>query len=371
MTGPGDSDTSGAPQNAPGPGRILLGDALLQLQQLPAACVDVVVTSPPYFRLRDYGAVGQLGLEDHVDAWVHSLRQVMRETARVLSPSGTVWLNLGDTYATHPSQGAPRKSLLAAPERLLLALIEDGWTVRNKIIWAKRNHTPTSVTDRLANTYEVIYVLSLRPRYFFDLDAIRVPHLTTPPKRRRGPRGRDTETTRPPTRTPERPAWLGPNADHDAGLANLRARGLVGHPLGKNPGDIWHHSTSSYRGAHFATYPEHLVARILTAGCPEQVCLECRAPYVRPMRRLGATATRLALRASCDHDAKAVPGLVLDPFMGSGTTAIAAETLGRDWLGIELNPDYRQMAIKRIRQTRQEPQQGDQPTTDTTKGGTP
>lgn len=324
-----------APRN-----RILVGDALDRVRQLPDDSVDCVVTSPPYFRLRDYGHADQLGLEAHVDRWVDQLQQLMSELRRVLVPTGTIWLNLGDSYSVKPAEGAARKSLLLGPERLALRLLDDGWLVRNKIVWAKTNTVPTSVSDRLATKHEFIYVLARSPRYFFDLDAVREPHVSRPPKRK--------TPTRPASRKPNRPAWLGPNSDGDRGLVTLHAAGLVGHPLGKNPGDVWQLAVSSYRGPHFATFPIRLAERMIRAGCPERRCSRCRAAYRRPVRRLGAVATRLALRAPCQCDAASEPGLVLDPFLGSGTTAIAAESLGRDWLGIDINPDYVALAADRI-----------------------
>ncbi len=334
--------------------QILLGDALLRLRELPDASIDSVVTSPPYFRLRNYGHGDQLGLEGHVDAWVDGLRQVMREVHRVLVPTGTVWLNLGDSYSTHLREGAARKSLLLGPERLALALIEDGWTIRNKIIWAKTNTVPTSVRDRLATKHEVIYVLARSTGYFFDLDSLREPHTSRPPRPRQV------------KESAGRPNWLGPNSDGDRGLATLRAAGMQGHPLGKNPGDVWQLAVSSYRGAHFATYPVQLAQRMVLAGTPERRCRRCRSPYQRPIRRLGTLATRLALQSSCDCNSPSEPGIVLDPFLGSGTTAIAAERLGRDWLGIELNPQFQQLATHRITDARDEnpdsPSRGTTPT---------
>lgn len=315
---------------------ILVGDALTQLRTLPDGVIDCIVTSPPYFRLRNYGHDAQLGLEGRVDEWVEGLRTLLREAARVLVPTGTIWLNLGDSYSTHSREGAARKSLLMAPERLALALSEDGWVIRNKIVWAKTNTIPTSVSDRLATKHEVIYLLARSPKYYFDLDSLREPHASRPPKPRQDKRG------------PERPDWLGPNSDGDRGLAALHAAGVQGHPLGKNPGDVWQLAVSSYRGAHFATFPVKLAERMVLAGTPEERCIGCQRAYERPVRRLGAIATRLALGAMCDCDAGSEPGLVLDPFMGSGTTAIAAERLGRDWLGVELNPAFVALANERI-----------------------
>lgn len=320
--------------------RILQGDAVARLRDPPDASIDCVITSPPYFRLRNYGVDGQYGAETSVDQWVKHLREVAAEVARVMVPTGTFWLNVGDSYSTHTKEGAPRKSLLGAPEQLMLGLIADGWTVRNKIVWAKRNTVPSSVRDRLSTSHEFIYVLTQQPSYFYDLDAVRIPHTSRPPNRRR---------SRPLTeRDRTRPAWLGPNSDGDAGLARMHQEGIVGHPLGKNPGDVWHMSVSRYRGAHFATYPENLVRRMLLAGCPEARCSRCRAPWRRAVKRLGQIATRQALAPTCDCNAASEPGLVLDPFLGSGTTAVVAEQLDRDWLGIELNPQYIALAEQRI-----------------------
>lgn len=262
----------------------LLGDAATVLTTLPAASVDMVLTSPPYFRLRDYQVSGQLGLEPHVDRWVDELDVVIKGIRRVLRPGGTLWLNLGDSYAMHPSQGAPRKSLLLAPERVASRLINQGWILRNKIVWAKANPMPTSVRDRLACGHEYLYVFTASQRYYFDLDAVRIPHISG---------ARPKRTSRAATDR-AREAWRGPNGGNASGLEALHRRGIVGHPMGKNPGDVWRIASSNYRGAHHATFPVELARRAIQAGCPPG-------------------------------------GLVLDPFMGAGTTAVAAEQLGRDW----------------------------------------
>lgn len=326
--------------------QVLVGDAHQGLSSLPDASVDMVLTSPPYFRLRDYAAIGQLGLETHVDDWVAGLRLVAADLTRVLTPTGSLWLNLGDTYATHPRQGAGRKSLLLAPERLALALSREGWLLRNKIVWAKPNAMPTSVTDRFACTWETVHLFARQPDYFFDLDAVRLPHTSRPSKRHRL-----TAQVR------GRAAWQGPNAGGSDGLAAIKAAGRVGHPLGKNPGDVWRIATSNYRGAHHATFPVALAERAIRAGCPEARCRECRRPWRRPViRAIGGTATRAALGPTCDCEAPSEPGLVLDPFIGAGTTGVAAERLNRDWLGIELNPDFAALAKARIHEARATPE---------------
>ena len=326
--------------------RVIVGDARRELQRLPAASADMVLTSPPYYLLRNYQVPGQLGLEPHVDEWVRDLRAVAQELHRVLLPSGSLWLNLSDTYATHFRQGAPRKSLLLGPERLALALLADGWVLRNKIVWAKANPMPSSVQDRLTCTWEALYVFTKEPRYFFDLDAIRAPHTS----RHRGRLRPDFQ------RPPVREAWRGPNGDGASGLNALKARGIIGHPLGKNPGDVWTLASSNYRGAHHATFPLTLASRAIQAGSPEGRCVRCRAPWRRQfIRSIGGTAVRGALKPTCDCGAEHEPAVVLDPFFGAGTTAVAAEQLGRDWLGIELNRDFAELARRRIQDTRAGP----------------
>lgn len=328
-----------------GRNRVVVGDALTTLRRLATGSVDQVLTSPPYFQLRDYGVSGQLGLEQAVDLWVDNLHVVSREIARVLVPTGTFWLNVADSYATHQRDGAPRKSLLLGPERLALALTHDGWILRNKIVWAKANPMPSSVRDRLTCGYEYLYVFARQPRYFFDLDAIRQPHRTRQLPKRDGAVRRQARET-----------WRGPNGDDGSGLAYMKARGIVGHPLGKNPGDVWTTASSNYRGGHHATFPLALADRAIRAGCPEARCASCRLPWRRQvLRAIGGTAARGALGSTCGCEAPAVPGIVLDPFFGAGTTGLAAETLRRDWLGIELNPSFAALAETRIASARDRP----------------
>ncbi len=299
---------------------ILVGDALTKLRELPPSCVDCVVTSPPYFQLRDYKITGQLGMEPTVHAWVADLRAVFREVARVLVPTGTVFLNLGDSFSRHPKYGAPNKGLLLAPERLLLALAQDGWIVRNKLIWIKTNPLPSSVSDRFTLTYEPIYFLVRQQRYHFDLDAVREPHRTPAVERQ----------SRPDDGRADAAGTLAGT------LSGLRS-GPGRHPLGKNPGDCWPIATRGFKGAHFATFPPELVRRPILAGCPAVVCTRCGEGQ---KVRTGSLP--------CDCHAPARRGLVFDPFFGVGTVGLVAQELGRDWLGIELNPDFARMAEERL-----------------------
>jgi site-specific DNA-methyltransferase (adenine-specific) len=342
--------------------RILIGDVRQTLDQLPVDSVDMVITSPPYFRLRDYQAEKQIGLEDNVDRWVDELRLVLNGLKRVLKPSGSMWLNLGDTYSRRDGHGARPKSLLLAPERLALALVSDGWVLRNKIVWSKPNPMPTSVRDRLSCTWEALYFFSKSEHYFFDLDAIRVPHAGTRHGRSDGDGNKPKRTThltqkasQPSPSWSVPPTWRGPSAGNHSGLNRLKAAGLSGHPLGKNPGDVWNIPTASFRGAHHAVFPERLVERPIRAGCPEKVCLRCGRPWEHASAarsRDGQTAAtkvvgKLEQACAC-FITDTTPGIVLDPFMGSGTTAVVAERLGRDWVGIEVNPGFARLAEGRI-----------------------
>jgi DNA modification methylase len=304
------------------------------------------------------GVKGQIGLEATVDDWVTKLRAVFAEVARVLTPTGSIWIDLGDSYSRHPRYGAAAKSLLLAPERLLLALVEDGWIARNKVVWAKANPMPSSVTDRFTATYDSVYFLVRSPRYTFDLDAVRIPHTSG---------GSRSEKQGPV----KRPDWAGPLAGSNSGLHRARLAGVPGHLLGKNPGDVWRIPTASFRGAHFATFPQALVERPLLATCPLKVCVDCGTAWKagpgktfvlgerKPASSVETHVRRYPnrwrvlrqpgpLEAGCTCNGATRPGLVLDPFMGTGTVAAVAERLGRDWLGIEINPGYVDMAWKRL-----------------------
>lgn len=314
---------------------VIVGDASMVLRTLAPASVDCVITSPPYFNLRDYGVTGQLGQETTVDAWVESLRSVCRELYRVLAPHGALWLNLGDSYSRHAHFGAPPKSLLLGPERLARALVADGWILRNKLVWAKSNPLPSPVKDRLTNTHEFVYFAAKRPSYFFDLDAIRLPVVS----KRRPTNG---------SRTPQ--AALGKLAGSRDGLVAMARKGLSGHPLGKNPGDVWRIGASQYRGAHFATFPPELVRRPILATCPPTVCTRCGQPWRRATKRVTFLGDRPQPRpfVPCGCEAPTRPGLVLDPFFGTGTVAEVARRHGRDWLGIELNETYVDLSEQRL-----------------------
>jgi site-specific DNA-methyltransferase (cytosine-N4-specific) len=272
-----------------------LGDALDVLRTLPDESVDCIVSSPPYFGLRDYGVAGQYGLESSPAEYVETLRAVFCEARRVLAKDGTCWINLGDVWIG--------KELQLLPEQVALALRTDGWLLRNSITWHKPNPIPDPTAhDRLARSHEQVFLLAKSPRYWFDLDAIREPYQPDSLERR-SKYGRHV------------PGGYAPGDRKDAGRGGPMGFGgaVEAHPLGRNPGDVWKIAPKPFPGAHFAVMAPALAQRCVKAGC-------------RP------------------------GGTVLDLFSGSGTTGAAARQLGRRYVGIEINPAYHDLAVKRFQQ---------------------
>jgi DNA modification methylase len=302
--------------------RILQGDVREQLAELPSNSFDCIVTSPPYWGLRDYGVVGQIGLESTLAEYLDTMVHVCRDLRRVLKPSGTFWLNVGDSYAsqTKGSGGAgkstlgpnrdlqnidfqkmePRrfdlgtikpKDLCMAPNRLAIRLQEDGWYVRSEIIWAKPNPMPESVTDRPTSSHEKIWLLTKAERYWYDGDLIREPISAN-----------------------NNGAGLSvPKFGNDERMRGKfeQAKRLYEEIKGANCRNVWTIASRPYSAAHFATFPPELAERCIKAGCPPQ-------------------------------------GHVLDPFGGAGTTGLVADRLGRDATLIELNPSYVSLIKNRI-----------------------
>jgi site-specific DNA-methyltransferase (adenine-specific) len=206
---------------------------------------------------------------------------------------------------------------------------------------------PSSVTDRLVTTHEVVYFFTRSRSYYFELDAIRQPLVSV----RRQERGDLTRVYPPPEAgAHQRQGW---KLNDNRGLSRLKASGLAGHPLGKNPGDVWTLPTAGFRGGHFATFPLALAERPLLATCPPLVCLACGQAWRRELRNRDGRLLALGdLKPMCRCDAGSLPGVVCDPFMGTGTTALAAEKHQRDWVGIELNPEYVALAEGRLAKAR-------------------
>lgn len=291
---------------------LLLGDAVTVLAGLPANSVGCVVTSPPYYATRDWGE-GQIGQEATPAAYLDALRAVFREVHRVLRDDGTCWINLADTYAAGPAARrtvafdqppVPVKSLLGLPWRLVLALQEDGWLIRNEAVWSKPNALPESCRDRLARRHEALYLLTKAPSYHFDLDAVRQPYTGDRALSRRIHRSANKpntlRSTWPPT--PRSPADSDATSRHQAAV----------HERGRNPGTVWTIPTRPRRTAHTAAFPIDLPLRAIAAGC-------------RP------------------------GGVTLDPFSGSGTTAEAALCLGCRAVMIDQREDFHCLTLARLR----------------------
>jgi DNA modification methylase len=258
--------------------RILQGDCRDVLKTLPYESAHCVVTSPPYFGLRDYGMSGQIGLEGSPARYIEALVSVFMEIGRVLRDDGTLWLNLGDSYAD--------KALLGIPWRVAFALQAAGWNLRQDIIWHKPNPMPESVKDRCTKAHEYIFLFSKRDRYYFDSEAI--------------------------AESAQFPGSAG--SIYDRGIpGQIAHKGLNrAEPYTeRNKRSVWTVPPLKFRDAHFATFPPDLIEPCILAGCPEG-------------------------------------GTVLDPFGGAGTTGLVADRHGRDAILIELNPEYAEMARKRI-----------------------
>lgn len=328
--------------------KIMIGDVFAELAKIPADSVDVVVTSPPYWGLRDYGVDGQIGLEATLGEHLDIMVRVFAEVRRVLKPSGTLWLNYGDCYATTPNgrsaadlkalgaddrgfvdkpfstiQGCLKpKDLCMVPNRVAIALQESGWWVRSEIIWAKPNPMPESIKDRPATAHEKIFLLTKSPRYFYNADAVRQGRASDEEAngfrggsyaggavgKRQSTGNKHVDKQRGHSR---RHAGFNDRWDHMT-KAEQSANGRSLRNWEPTPAmQVWPIATAPFKDAHFATFPPELVRRCLLAGCPPG-------------------------------------GKVFDPFGGAGTTGLVAAQMSFDCDLIELNPDYARIAQKRI-----------------------
>lgn len=311
------------------------GDSLNILRTLPDESVNCCVTSPPYFGLRDYGVKGQIGAEASPAEFVERLRALFGEVQRVLADDGTLWVNLGDSYysgrgnpgvnSVDDKQSARRgftrvvdkpgqswakpKDLLGIPWRVAFALQDDGWTLRNSIIWHKPNAMPESVTDRLSCAHENLFLFTKSRRYWFDVDPIRREYAETSVVRANYAfKAGAEEGTNGRSNGPLRSSRGAGKAD-GTNLGVTGKRHTAGNPKGANPGDVWTIPTSPFPGSHFAVFPPALAERCVVAGCKPG-------------------------------------GVVLDPFSGSGTTGMVAARNGRKYVGIDLNADYLDLSLR-------------------------
>jgi DNA modification methylase len=281
------------------------------LKRMQDKSIDCVITSPPYWQLRDYGYEGQWGLEPTFNEYLEHLWEMMDEIHRVLKDEGTCWINLGDTYArggrkkdannhsignnnnniepnSKPNYNGLDKCLLLIPHRFAIGCIDRGWIMRNDIIWAKRNGMPESVNDRFTKKHEYIFFMTKSEKYYFDLDAIRDKHKHSNDKRNDGNRHEYSDNVKS-----QNNEWIASNA-------------VSFNPIGKNPGsvsDFWDITTKGNSSTHYASYNMDLIKKPILAGCPEG-------------------------------------GIIYDPFMGTGTTAIGAIKSNRNFIGSEMSIDY-------------------------------
>jgi DNA modification methylase len=329
------------------------GDCIETMRQMPAGIVQTCVTSPPYFGLRDYGHDGQIGLEPTPDEFIAKLVDVFREVKRVLRDDGTLWLNIGDSYAANrgyqvPStkggakhsdsqaaggksstvpDGCKPKDLIGIPWMLAFALRADGWYLRQEIIWAKPNPMPESVTDRCTKAHESIFLLAKSEKYYFDNVAIKEAAAPSSVARWSQNLEQQAGSDRVPGKTNGNMKAVGGKGGKNAfrgqghqragdnGPENREGRDMqeVGASETRNKRSVWTVATTPYSGAHFATFPTALIEPCILAGAP-------------------------------------TGGVVLDPFFGSGTTGQVAQNLGRKFIGCELNPAYKSLQDERLRQ---------------------
>jgi DNA modification methylase len=268
--------------------KILVGDSTQLLANLPSEYAQCVITSPPYYGLRDYGEEGQLGLEKTPEEYIEKLADIFDQVYRVLKTDGTLWLNLGDSFGVINKRP---KNLLGLPWRIALELQARGWYLRTEIIWHKPNPMPESVTDRPTRSHEYIFLLTKSPSYYYDFEAIKEDAVTPPVSRDKHAEGYQADYSK-----------------GDRFSAGARVYGADGK---RNKRSVWTIPLQPYPEAHFATYPVDLVEPCVLAGSQ-------------------------------------VGDIVLDPFSGSGTTGVVAVLLQRNFLGLELNPEYAKLSEARI-----------------------
>ena len=366
-------------------------DVMDYLRALPDSCVNLVVTSPPYFGLRDYGVDGQIGLEPTPAAYIARMVDVFREVRRVLVDDGNVYVNLGDSYANDGKWGGATggkhaaelrgntgigrarkatgylpKSLMLIPHRFAIAMQDDGWLLREDIVWHKPNPMPESVTDRCTRAHEYIFHFTKQARYWYDQQAVSEP--TSEVTFARALRGVGTEhknVAGAPGQTP-----------HSMQKPREHGEGYPVNPQ-RNRRSVWTINPASFREAHFATFPEDIPEICILAACPEWCCEKCGAPYEAQVERVisdspasynGSSFTKGKAGAvhdsrgqgpryessvtgyapTCACNAGKRAGVVLDPFSGAGTVALVAKRLNRRYIGCDLNAEYVEMARRRV-----------------------
>jgi len=273
---------------------ILIGDAKEKLKELETESIQSVITSPPYWGLRDYGHAEQIGLEKNPNEYINNMVKIFDEVLRVLKKDGTLWLNIADSYSSISDSeiGLKNKDLVGIPWMLAFALRMNGWYLRQDIIWSKPSPMPEPIKDRCTKSHEYIFLLTKSSKYYFDYEAIREPRVSTGNNHQFGGKKYNDPN----------------NLIYDSVGSIYKSDGM------RNKRDVWNVASKPFKGAHFAVMPELLVEPCLLAG-------------------------------SKPND------LILDPFAGSGTVGVVAKKHNRNFIGIELNPDYAKIANDRIDET--------------------
>lgn len=317
---------------------ILLGDVREKIKDIPDKFIQTIVTSPPYYGLRDYDVDGQIGLEKSPRDYINEIVKLFRECKRVLKDDGTLWLNIGDSYWSSKNRngydwqdntgksknhmlrpggendlGLKPKDLMGMPWRIAFALQDDGWYLRSDIIWSKTNCMPEAVKDRPTKSHEYIFLFSKSRHYYYDHEAIKedaVSSDVSSPRGSKGVKGNLHKGNRE-TFIDSCSKTLNNSFKNSEVIKNTTDGNCEHEPIKRNKRSVWSVATSHNKESHFATFPEKLIEPCILAGCPEG-------------------------------------GVVLDPFMGSGTVAKKAIELGREYIGIELNPNYIDMINEKI-----------------------
>jgi DNA modification methylase len=343
--------------------RVHLGDAEQVLRGMRSGSVHAIVTSSPYYRLRNYLTKGQIGQEDTPDEYAARLVRVFREARRVLRDDGSLWLNLGDTYAQNRipegrTGEIKRKDIIGVPWLVAFALRADGWFLRSECIWQKPNATPESVADRPSRSHEHLFLLTKSARYYYDREAVREPAVSKPPTGQKAAslaaRGKVAARTARGRSLPVSSA----NHKHGkwANVEECHGGFVAWNPRGRARRTVWTVSTRSFNAAsvgvhdvdHFAVFPPDLVrpcvlASTSAAGC----CPACGAPYERFIADYEDLEDAWVPTCDCPP-AEPVPCTVFDPFTGSGTTGVVCIEENRRFVGSELNPDYVRLAEARL-----------------------
>jgi site-specific DNA-methyltransferase (adenine-specific) len=313
-------------------GRIHLADCFEFIKTIPDDSVDFVMTSPPYWSLRDYDVNGQFGQEKNVAEYVERMVWLCGEVKRILKPTGSFWLNIGDKVID--------RRMMCIPWDVALSASSNGLRMVNTVIWRKTNPLPSSDERRLTSTYEYVFHFSKTKDFYADLFEVREPHKGQNKIKKIKEVEGEVDRGKYKTKESEIAHRQGFNRDREA-------TETFQHPAGRNPGDVWDIATASLGIEHFAAYPEKLVMRPILMTCPPKICPQCGTIFKRIVNELVYPASTAGWEG-CKCGVDTVSGVGYDPFSGAGTTCLQLKKQNRRWFGSELNPKYLEASLKRI-----------------------